>query len=364
MTTAHILFRCDASPEIGTGHIRRCIALASALREFGAEITFAVRDLGIDYSAIFGPEWNVRMLPPPAGDAPAPEDTAPHSAWARVPQAYDAEQLIKVFADARPDWVVVDHYAFDAAWHGSVRAGLGCKIAVIDDLADRPLAADLIVDHNYHPDHGAKYAAVTGGDTPILGGPKYALLGPAYAHAPRYEFHETVRSIGVFMGGTDPDGVSEIVLKAIKWANFNGPVELVTTSSSPSVQSLRDAASAMANVELTLDLPNLASFFGRHDVQIGAGGGALWERFCVGTPTIGLICAENQRNSIPYLDRIGALVGFDFLNSDAHGDRALSALLENLIKDTERRKVIHDNAMCLVDGHGANRVAERLVKHD
>ena len=36
----HLIIRADASSQIGTGHIMRCIALAQAWRDWGGEVDF------------------------------------------------------------------------------------------------------------------------------------------------------------------------------------------------------------------------------------------------------------------------------------------------------------------------------------
>ena len=39
----NVVFRVDASLEIGTGHVMRCLTLAEALRDSGAEVQFVCR---------------------------------------------------------------------------------------------------------------------------------------------------------------------------------------------------------------------------------------------------------------------------------------------------------------------------------
>ena len=51
----------------------------------------------------------------------------------------------------------------------------------------------------------------------------------------------------------------------------------------------------------------MAAFFARHDLQVGAGGGATWERCCIGSPMVALVLAANQSMVVSALDCLGAL---------------------------------------------------------
>lgn len=351
-----VAVRVDASRAIGTGHVRRMVALARGLESCGADVRFVWRDLGIDVAAMLPlAEWALPALPAPSGDFIADAGAPDHAHWAGVSAKQDAAETLAAIRDFAPDWVVVDHYGFAADWHEAMRDGCGARIAVIDDLADRALAADVVVDHNHHADHRAKYAEVLATPAWVLGGPRFALLGSAFAEAERLVVADNVASIGVFMGGVDADGMSVAVLDAIDAAGFAAPVEVVTTSANPGLEALRARVAARPGASLTVDLPDLAAFFARHQLQVGAGGGATWERCCIGAPTILLSVAENQQAVIPALVERGVVLG-------AQPGEALVAAIRQALGDADLRRRMADAARALVDGRGALRVALAMAR--
>jgi UDP-2,4-diacetamido-2,4,6-trideoxy-beta-L-altropyranose hydrolase len=279
----------------------------------------------------------------------------------------DANETCAALRDAPPDWLVVDHYAFDARWHDAVRNDLQCRVLVVDDTADRPLSPDALLDHNWAPDHREKYRGRLTREPVWLTGPRFALLSPAYRTAPRYRFNAEVRSLGIFMGGTDPGGISTKVLHCVRAeARFTGPVEVVSTSSNPHLRDLRAACAAWPGTVLTLDEPDLAGFFARHDLHIGAGGGATWERRCIGVPTIALVVADNQAPGISALHHQGALLAARLpdvpMTQVAQEARPLPDVVRLLLEDAKARQRIGEAATALVDGRGAQRLALQLTR--
>lgn len=355
-----IALRVDASAAIGLGHVQRCLALAHALAEGGAQPVFVTRELGGDAARrIAAAGFDVHTLAMP-DDAGAADATPPHAAWAGVPWRTDAEDTVRVLRASPPDWVIVDHYAFDARWHTEVAQALGSRIAIIDDVADRPLQCELLVDHNLASDHRRKYAGRLPETAMLLGGPCYALLGPVYADAPRCLPGDGVRSIGIFMGGADAASVTEQVLRACREvAGFEGLIEIVTTRANPHLQALRAAVESSPRTRLTIDLPDLAAFFARHDLQIGAGGGANWERCCLGAPTLALVIADNQQAVVSELAARGAVA--TLAPGDAPTAENIGRAVAALVDAPRRRQELAASARTLVDGLGACRVALRLL---
>ena len=346
-----IILRADASLHIGIGHVRRCLTLARALRGFGAEVRFAIHDWGADPAPLLG-EFADRALRLPS---PCPNQSADPASWLPHGQAYDFRELQIALDGDRPDWIIIDHYAVDAEWHDLARREFGCRILAIDDLADRPLHADLIVDPNWDRDHRAKYGDVSG-EAELLGGPRYALIDPRHASGEPRELSSEVGSIGIFMGGTDPGRATIPVLETVRAAGFGGEVGIVTSSLNPDMALIRAASSSDGNAVVDVDLPDLTEFFRRHDLFILAAGGTTWERMASAAPAVAVVTAENQR------DIASQLAGEGLQWVIEAGDwAALRATLLMVLADAAGRLEQASRGRDLVDGQGAERVAAALM---
>ncbi|MCB2076175.1 MAG: UDP-2,4-diacetamido-2,4,6-trideoxy-beta-L-altropyranose hydrolase, partial [Novosphingobium sp.] len=348
-----VAIRVDASAAIGTGHVKRCLSLADALVSAGAAVRFVCRELGIDYGAMLGETgMALTLLDAPSGQWTPSKQEPPHAAWAGVDWTDDADHTIAACRDWLPDWIVVDHYAFDSRWHDRVRAETSARILVIDDTGDRLLSADILVDHNPDTDHRAKYKRSLETIGRLLAGPRFALLGPRYSEMTPIEIRPEVRSIGMFMGGVDAGNHSALALAACREAGFAGPVEIVTTSANPNLAELERIVAADGGAEILRDLPDLIAFLTSHDLQIGAGGGATWERCRAGVPAIVLATAQNQEVVVDALRQDEAAV-----TPQSSGKAALAKEIALLVADYDRRRHIAANAGHLVDGRGCERVA-------
>jgi UDP-2,4-diacetamido-2,4,6-trideoxy-beta-L-altropyranose hydrolase len=347
-----VVIRADASRQIGWGHVKRCLALAQALQSEGATVSLVARDSDIDLSGLCTGA-GVRLLRLPMQDGVTAGD--------------DAGQTLGVLTtDARPALAVVDHYQLDSRWHDRLR-GAGIRVAVIDDLANRPLAGDWLIDPNPASDHAAKYAAVIQAPVPrIFGGPRYALLDAAYATQPRRAFDATVHRIGICMGGTDVGGFSALAWLACRASGFAGEIEVVSTRDNPSLAALQSLVAGDARTTLQLDLPNLAAFHARQDLEIGAGGGTSWERCCLGVPTLALVCADNQLQALRPLADAGVACVLDLRSSSdqGHADRVhdqLTAAIRELLDKPDVRARQSRLGRLWVDGLGTQRVAQALL---
>ena len=148
-----------------------------------------------------------------------------YGSWLGCTQEQDAAQCLVVLAEAginNAKWIVVDHYGLDSSWEAQFLSGVSGKYAapkllVIDDLADRPHQADLLLDQNFFGDAtDLRYQGLVPQHCRQLLGPYYALLGPEYAQLhPLVPARTELRRVLVFFGGADPDNLSVRALEAL-----------------------------------------------------------------------------------------------------------------------------------------------------
>ncbi|HZN27630.1 MAG TPA: UDP-2,4-diacetamido-2,4,6-trideoxy-beta-L-altropyranose hydrolase, partial [Burkholderiales bacterium] len=228
-TLTRVVFRADASETIGTGHVIRCLTLATALRERGVASVFFSREHAGNLCALIEAQgFPVTRLSKGTDSAARPFDVPPHAAWLGVSWQTDAEQT-RVAIESMgktPDWLIVDHYALDANWESAMRP-FARRCFAIDDLADRQHDCDLLLDQNLTANLRVRYTGKVPAQCVQLIGPEFALLQPVYAELHGSLAHRAgpVKRLFVYFGGADPHGLSARALEACKSAQL-GDVEI------------------------------------------------------------------------------------------------------------------------------------------
>ncbi len=310
----HIIFRTDASIQIGIGHVMRCLTLAEVLRIRGAQSSFICRELPgnlIDlirkrgflvHSLRFDKDWVVK------------EKTTPHSGWLSADWQSDAEESKVFLREEAIDWLIVDHYAIDNRWEHAMRACCK-KIMVLDDLADRMHDCDLLLDQNL----GRKvkdYFGLLDRETVTLIGSQYALLRPEFAalrsqSLARRKKKPQLQRLLVTMGGVDRENVTGQVLTALQSCTLpkDLSVTVVLGLHAPWVAQVKAQAKQMLfPTEVLVSVDNMAQLMVESDLAIGAAGSTSWERCCLGLPTIQIVVAHNQAAIAQALSHAGAAV--------------------------------------------------------
>lgn len=329
---ARVAFRADASTEIGTGHVMRCLTLADTLAEGGVECHFLSRELPgnlCDRIVARGHHLH-RLTAPTEGMLADPEGPA-HSAWLGVRWQVDAAVCAPILTAVAPDWLVVDHYALDGRWQRVVLPK-GCRLLVIDDLADRPHVADVVLDQNLGREPSDYDGLVPDGCIRLIG-PRFALLRPEFAARRAKSLARRrdgiLRRLLISMGGVDRDNATGAVLEVLARSGLPEGVEVtvILGGAAPWLDAVRDMAAAMPFAcNVLVDRHDMADLLTETDLAIGAAGSSTWERCCLGVPTLIMVLADNQAGIATALDEegIGVLLG---RNGVAGWEQRLSAAL-------------------------------------
>ena len=366
-----IVFRVDASVQMGTGHVMRCLTLANELVEQGMECHFICRQhMGNLINKIEQSGFSVYIIgsdnyEDSTKDLSANEQVENgnkhllfHADWLGATQQQDAKDCSEILDKLQPYWLIVDHYALDKTWQQLLKPYYK-KLMVVDDLGDRKHLADLLLDQNY-ASNIKKYKDVVPDSCKILVGPDFALLRPEFALWRDYSLIRrkdinSVNTILITLGGVDPDNYTGIILQQLASIEISLDIEItvVMGATSPHLQSVQQQAASMPiKTRVKVDVSNMAELMSDADLAIGAAGATTWERCCLGLPTIQLVTAENQRQIAEDLaaDHVIKLLK----------DTSELTFLMTTIKQWLLPVMFH--AQSITDGLGAKRVVSYIIK--
>jgi len=349
-----VVFRVDASLQMGTGHVMRCLALAQVLKENGENVEFICRKHeGSLIDKIRSNGFIVHELE--IFEETEVDSRLAHSHWLGATQRQDADDCIDIIKADKSDWLIVDHYSLDEQWQKRLRPYCE-KLMVIDDLADRKHQCDILLDQNYGRSP-KDYEAFISESTKLLMGAQYSLLRPEFEQWRQYSLDRrkeaNFKSLLLNMGGTDPDNITEKVVERLRTANL--PKDIVITivmgKTAPHLQSVKSCASKLPyRSEVKVDVDNMAEVMANSDIAIGASGSTTWERCCLGVPTIQLITAYNQKFVAQQLDKVNAI---KLSNIDD--------MVENLENFQYWMKEVSENAKKVTNGSGVKEVLGCLL---
>lgn len=343
----NIVIRTDASIEIGTGHVMRCLTLAKQLKRHGAEVTFVCRELeGNSISYLQGEGMNVAVLP-------SSNDSFQWKLDAEATIAVIKEKKIKV------DLVIVDHYRLDSRWESRLRCCTK-KIMVIDDLADRSHDCDLLLDQTFGEDE-KRYVGLYPECAIGLFGVKYAILRNQFLNyrKSKFNYNQYDIKIHLFFGGIDLHNYTTKFSKIILSNFSNVTIKAIVGRGFKFVSDLNYLEYKFGSrFEWKRNVENMAEQMYQCDLAFGAPGTATWERACVGLPSAYIAVSENQ---IEILSRLQERELCVFLGkaSTVQPDNIISKL-DEMFTSPKLLNTLFLNSIHNVDGLGTERIIKTL----
>ena len=314
-----ISIRVDAATHLGMGHVYRALALAQELASHRIAIIVSESEqLSRDFFA----------------QHPFPV----------IEVASDAEFINVVSSH---DIVILDRLDTSAELVNQLK-NVVRSVVTFEDLGTGAEIADLVVSDLYKNPRVPPQKQ--------LNGIRSAILSPAFnEHIQPIEFSQTVETILVIFGGTDPAGLTDKTLQALASINFAGEVLVVRGMGAADVPELSTFG---LRGEVLHNVKHMPSVMGRTDLAISSAGRTITELLSLGIPTICM--AQNAKE----LTHTHASAEFGVLNlglGKLCTIETIAAHIDHLMTNTELRKTLHERAVYETQGRSNSQVIKEIL---
>lgn len=333
-----ILFRADGNPQVGSGHIMRCLSLADAFRNMGQTVVFVTAD-DCFQSVIRGRGYERVVL---HTKYDAMEDELP--------------VLIPLLQKICPSCILLDSYFVTPGYMAAVRNE--APLVYIDDLNVFDYPADLVINYMLYADKLA-YPQ----NKRYLLGPKYALLRKEFRSVPQRQIKKRVKDVLLSTGGADSEHVALRCVQYLREQFEDGiTYHVVLGAMNQDVAEIECLTDRCAHIVLHRNVSNVRSLMLQCDAAISAGGTTLFELCACGLPTVTYVLADNQIMNAASFEEAGLMLNAGDIRGDDRFAGRIFERLEVLMRDRPLRQQMAGQMQALVDGNGAARLAESICQ--
>lgn len=342
-----VLFFAHGGKSVGMGHVIRCCSLADTFRSAGWKVSFYSK-LKIGQTYIKKQKFSV--FPSIA----QVEDNAEDFSYGTEEELKkDCVTIKKLCFQLHPDVIIADSYNVTDWYFKELRKQTKCLV-YIDDVMAFPYDVDVVINQNIFAKK--EDYTVLNSQQRFLMGTQYSLIRDEFCHLPKRVIGERIRNVMITTGAADPHNVTLHILQLCKILTDEVQFHVVVGNAFSHRQDLLEYAEKHKEVVLYEQLSKMSSIMLKCDVAISAGGSTLYELAACGTPAMAFFYAENQRQIVEELERLG-----NILNLDSY-----EKLEENFMRKWEeikvyaRRKEMSCQMQKLIDGKGKLRIIEEI----
>lgn len=374
-----ILIRVDVHPKIGFGHLSRCLNLAEELTFSDHKITFIGRGIR-QYVKERSNSYRCYELPMLKNDS----RTLDTSTWLGTTELEDVQICKNILSSAENtinywDWIIVDHYAIGWKWELAISM-LTKKIMVIDDLANRKHQCQLLLDQtpiNQELIDDDRYRSLVPKDCKCLLGSEYVLLKHDYSDYRQIRITNQasfgkLKKILINFGSSDLQGQTKRVMQAFglilehnqQLKNCIEEIHVICGQLYKDPEHLYEIANTLKGFQgkrfmmyNSLSSEDQIKIISDMDLCLGAAGISLYERCCLGIPSILICVADNQEGNALAFETLGIS---SYLGK--YDQWTIENLEEKIIKYLDHRfwMVQSEGGQQMVDGFGTRRVRNQL----
>lgn len=335
----NVAFRADGDPRIGMGHLMRCLALAKELKEQAAEIIF------------------IGSVSPGARELIQKNNCT----LLEMGEFYgrgEVNTVKEIIKNYDISIVITDSYAIGFEYLKEIRA-CGCLLISIDDLNQAVYPSHVVINGNIYA-HKLAYKSAYG-DTEFLLGTDYLLLREEFVKVTPRQLPDEVTHLMVTVGGSDPLDLTPKIIAGLGQVDADFRLSVVVGPGFTSAAKIKTAIENVGKqVELRTNTDNMAALMSSCDAAVTAGGTTLYELCRTGTPAVVLLQAENQILAAGELNDVGTIINLGMGNEVQVPE--ITKAVDRLCRDPQLRRSMAARGQTLVDGLGARRCAERIMK--
>lgn len=323
----------------------RCLSVADALANLGAEVRFVLSD---DSSADVIEGWGYRA-------------TVLGSDWRNIEDG--AGVLHRLCDEVERPVVLVDTYSITETFVN--RLARHAKVCYLGSKGGDLGALALIADYSTDVDEGAYLNTYGTRGTRLLLGAGYAPLRNCFAQAYR-ERCGAIERVLVTTGNTDQCGFVPAFLKTAlddeRLAGIKFEVVIGRMFSDTVAREVGEISEHHPAVEALHAVSDMANLMNRCDAAVTANGTTVYELAATGIPAVTFAMVEEQIRSAESFSRLGATLYCGFASGDAKAVATGCADgLAELVASHEKASALAERAHALVDGRGAEKIAKELL---
>lgn len=378
-----VVIRADANSKIGMGHVMRCLSVADALLKRGEEVLFVTADdtpvplltkKGIPYRVLHTDYADMEAELPELWEVLRELPQGAESPDATLPQKNTS--------------ILVDSYYVTEKYLAALKKRI--TTIYMDDIYAFSYPVDMLINYNIYGEEMGYEKDAAFADTKLLLGANYVPLREEFSAGAGYgqsrkelsaetenvtpaedRLHQTAEQgrtadggILITTGGSDSFNLAgQLLMEAMKYdALKEKEYHVVSGSLNPHIGELQALAQKHENIHIHCNVTNMAELMAESEVALSAGGSTLYELCAVGVPVIAFSFAENQERLVQTFVKRGiAQYGGNYRTDGNKMIQNTIAGLETLLEDKNLRSEYRKKARTLVDGKGAERIAEALL---
>lgn len=336
-------FRVDANEKIATGHMMRCIAIATECRRREIECLFILaenketerlEERGFKYH-ILDTIWNNM-------------DT-------------EKDKMKQLILDKELEWLVVDSYQATDSYLNFLNQLV--RVFYIDDMGEESYHVSALLHYGQWPEDTLYKQKYINSKTELLVGMEYVPL--------REEFYSGVikkvpdNNILITTGGTDTYNVTGKVLESLlkNKCFIDFQFYVIVGSMNQNKEILAKIKEKDNRVILCENVKNMAAIMQKCKYAVSAGGTTLYELCACAIPTVCFSFADNQEMSTAEMGRREIMLyAGDARTTKNIGDEIVDRLCY-FLRFPDKEKAYGESMNQLVDGNGTKRVVDFLEQN-